>query len=254
MIPLFIVSSLFVLFPVSTKMRSLWICFFVSLLFLYSDKIFSLDNHKWLFLYWVIGILLTFQLEKEEVLEHLSKTACWLIIVSFTLALFWKFYGGEYLNYKLFEFNLAGGDPRFQDFIRLVAGYSFEEAKMNSYLAKEYLLPEGIPAAYPSAFVVKPGLILWAKFLSYYTLLIELLIPTLFLLAIKFEKIRKYASYSLVIFIVTVYLIVPVSGFGALLAILGFSYAKSANEERAFILSFFFILLVRFPFSYFSLY
>jgi hypothetical protein len=33
--------------------------------------------------------------------------------------------------------------------MRLAAGYGFEEAKMNSYLAKEYLLPEGIRSAYP---------------------------------------------------------------------------------------------------------
>jgi hypothetical protein len=51
--------------------------------------------------------------------------------------------------------------------MRLAAGYGFEEAKMNSYLAKEYLLPEGIPSAYPMAFVVKPSLVLWVKSLSY---------------------------------------------------------------------------------------
>jgi hypothetical protein len=62
------------------------------------------------------------------------------------------------------------------------------------------------------------------------------LIPSLFVLSLKFEETRKYASYTLVVFIVSVYFIVPVAGYGALLAILGFSCAKSVAEERAFVL------------------
>lgn len=185
---------------------------------------FEADNHKYLMGYWCLALSLSlWSREPEEVLRI---TARRLIGLGFLFAVIWKVISVDYLDGSFFQYAILT-DSRFSAIAEGPGGLTGREMEMNS-AAYDSLLD------YKSRLeevdlVSTPAIAGVAIFLTWWTLLIEVLIAVAFLLP---ERIRIQAGrdISLLIFILSTYTLASVTGFGWLLAIMGM--VQSVNSFR----------------------
>lgn len=248
LVPVYMVSCLGIFLPAFTKKLSFWIIFCLGLLFYYSRNFMVVDNHKWLFLYWSMGLGLTTLIPvREEAIEHMKKVTLTLIGVSFGLAVFWKIYHGQYWDGHFIEYMFLT-DGRFNDFLRLSGLLTIEESLLNLNLSKNISYINGV--AYPknSQPLVMPETMSFVSLIvSYYTLVIESLIAGLFLAGLRWRSLLDSCCFLLIMFIVTVYVITPVHAYACLLSFFGFSIAPTKRWRLTMLGTFFFVQIIRMP-------
>jgi hypothetical protein len=208
--------------------KSLWLIlmlFHLLILFLQWDYI---DNHKYISIYWLLACYLS--LYSSKPLEHLQFNAKVLIGTVFIVATFQKIIGGQYTDGSFLHFTFIT-DGRFEIPIGLWA-----DLPMN-------LLPENQAAmddlrSFPN--IVQDiklhtanSIKHLARFVSYWTLIVEFLIGFLFLYSIKSDRLRQFKDYVLMYFMLSTYSIVMVSGFNYLLILLGFSQTIEKQKSAS---------------------
>ena len=251
-LPIKIVATILLLFSDLAYLPKYWLIFIISYLLYFIPNLVTADNHRWLFLYFIFGIYISLlQKDPKKQLSHeaIKRTSISLIIVSFSLAFLWKLLTPKYMDTSFFEFVLAGGDHRLQDFVVLILGYLPQDIKHNIYLIENFI-PGNPIQAYATPLIISGPLKAASAFFTYYALAIELAVPTLYLISLKNKAYRKYASYSLLVFIISVYFITPVYGFGEILALLGLASCEDKRMEKNFFWSFIFMMALYAQWSY----
>jgi hypothetical protein len=183
---------------------------------------YRLDNHDFLILYGILALVVAFLASDPE--ASLRTQARWLLGLAFALATGWKVFGGEFVDGSFFTHALLV-DPRFARVAEWAAGVDpavLDSAAANvRSIAIEPVTPAvQIPTAQVSGLaVVLSG---WGIALEA-TIAVAMLAP---------DRPRWHAirSVSLLVFMATTYLVVPVVRFGLLLAALGI--AQSVGRWR----------------------
>jgi hypothetical protein len=152
----------------------------------------------------------------------LARSAALLIGSIFAFATFWKLTSGQFVDSRFFRFTLVF-DDRF-DHLWPLTGQEAADAATSIERAEEAM------AAGPGAEAViaeGPRNVLAATVITWWTIAIEAAVAALFL----WPRPRPEGSrhVALMVFLVTTYVVVPVAGFGTLLAALG---AVTTDDPR----------------------
>ncbi len=182
------------------------------------------DNHNYLLAYWTLALFLALTTAKPE--NTLSVSARWLVAFVFLWAVVWKgLLSPDYLDGRFFRVRLVT-DERFASITQLVGRISDEQLTRR----REYLDLSPVEDRSPDVPIPDepPGLSRLATILTWFTLVFEGAVAAAFLL--PWGRWTEELRHGLLLaFCACTFAIVPVSGFGWLLAILGIAQVK---EER----------------------
>ena len=239
-VPVLITSILGLVIPGLLKNPVIW---FLLTGFTLSRVIFDWplsDNHAYLLFLWCFAIFIS-ALKKDKIL--LTKNARLMIGLVFLFAFIWKaFLSPDFLDKRFFSVNMIE-DPRFSEFTQVTCNISKDDLDYFRDYVKQHVDGNLVFAEVINFNLKCINKI--AGFLTYYTIVLELLIALFFLIPKKIS-ISKYRDYFLILFCISVYSVATVEGFGWLLIAMGIS--QSDNKKLPillYILSFFIILFYR---------
>jgi hypothetical protein len=202
----------------------------------------QMDNHKYLLGYWCFAFFCALQTEETE--KTLATAARCLIGLSFLFAVFWKVTSGDFLDGSFFQHALLT-DDRFAHIARVLGGLTVPMERVNA-AAREALV--NYDSRLTSVqLLTTAGVASLAKFLTWWTLLIEALVAVTFLWPAQ-TKVSDSRDFFLLIFILSTYAVAAVIGFGWVLVIMGL--AQCAGRFRymrlAYVLAFVILQVYRF--------
>jgi hypothetical protein len=186
------------------------------------------DNHKFLMAYWTLAMFLS--LHALEPGKTLARSARWLIGAVMALATFWKLVSPDYMNGQFFAHEMLF-DPRFRSFAQLVGGV--EESLFEANRLAMDRVTGGVVSS--AQFVSAPGVLPAAKALSWFGVGLEASIAACFL-APSESVLGRYRDVPLMCFVLFVYPIATVMGFGYLLASMGLAQARTDRQIGAYLL------------------
>lgn len=182
------------------------------------------DNHKYLMGYWCLAISAALMVEHSE--RTLALSGRLLIGFSFLFASLWKLISDDYLDGSFFQYTLLI-DGRFQGFAERLGGVTRELSEINHAAQRALVNYDSsltdVRLVYPPVLPMLAGVITW------WSLLIELAIAIVFLSPER-SRLSRPKDALLLVFILSTYLVAPVTGFGWLLAIMG---VAQSSERRA---------------------
>jgi hypothetical protein len=176
---------------------------------------FMVDNHKYLLGYWCLALFCCLLTEAPE--KTLAQIARKLIAFSFLFAVFWKIASHDFLNSTFFHYALLL-DDRFRGVSELLGGMTNELMEANRTAYRALLNFDSRIAAVQLLFT--RGITYLARIVTWWTLLIELLVAVSFLWPLG-KSISRWRDFFLIIFILSTYSVAPVLGFGWTLIIMG---------------------------------
>ena len=195
------------------------------------------DNHAYLLFIWCFAIFIS-TLKKDKNL--LAKNAKLMIGLVFTFAFIWKvFLSADYMDGRFFSFAMIE-DPRFSEFTQLACDIKESELyDLRDYVTQHVdgQILQGSPTDFNLNCINKVS-----GFLTYYTLLLELLVALFFLIP-KNLAISKFRDYLLVLFCISIYSVATVEGFGWLLIAMGISQSDNKRIPILLYLAAFFLIL-----------
>lgn len=215
------------IYPIFTN-KWLWpSLFLIALTTFLSGSIWTFDNHQWAILYWFFTLALFSFVRKDELLKS---TARYLIGFIFLFATAWKLAAQDFRTFAFFEIT-GNTEPRFTQ-IMIPFGLMPEAVINNNPAIGRWRDPEyGL-----QGFTLVTGDALenfWA-ILTLTTYLVEGGLALAFL--IPLAKHRTWIRDALLaVFFVGTYVMVPVSGFGNLLAVMGFAASNMDLRKRAYL-------------------
>jgi len=202
--------------------RVYWL-FLIAAYLLYFYKVGpNADNHKFLYLYWLMCIS-SYTFHKN--LKVLEKSASLLIGIVFIFGTFWKIYGGEYIDGSFFNITFVY-DYRLQHFSQLFLGYDEYIGKINTFLSRNYLLSHFVPKAYDNTILISSMNKSVSYLFAYFTILIEALLGFSFIFKV-FKNDKDVSDIVLIVFLLSVYWLLSVTGFGALLLAIALMQSKT---------------------------
>lgn len=176
---------------------------------------FLVDNHKYLLGYWCLALFCCFLSEAPE--RTLAAIARKLIAFSFLLAVFWKIASRDFLDGTFFHYALLL-DDRFRGVSELLGGMTNELMGGNRTAYRALINFDSRIDAVQLLFT--RGITYLARFLTWWTLLIEVVVAVSFLWPLG-KSISRWRDFFLLIFILSTYSVAPVLGFGWTLIIMG---------------------------------
>ncbi len=213
-------------FPKLGQHRDFWL----ALTSLQSFAIFytwgSSDNHKYLIAYWFFTLylaLLSSKGNKDFFKDFCASSARYLIAGAMLFAALAKIIHPEYVNGDFFRVTLLT-DGRFQVFTSLLTdldksileeNYSTMKLMRNSAISEMSL--QGLKEVN-----------FWALFLTWWTILIEVIIGLLFL----WNKKPLWGHLFLITFMITTYSVATVTGFSLILCCLAYAHCQSQTLPR----------------------
>ncbi|KAF0244825.1 MAG: hypothetical protein FD180_2196 [Planctomycetota bacterium] len=205
---------------------------------------YSVDNHKFLTTYWCIGLHCSLLTRDPRAAASLQGRL--LIGLSFAFACFWKFAAPDFLSGEFFKYQMLV-DPRFDWLASVVAGVPVASANVNDLRILELRAWDATAIAAPV--MGGPRLALTAQVMTWWTIVIELLIATAFLAPAKFF-LSRWKHPLLIAFVVTTYAVANVVGFGWLLLAMGVANCPQENRRvrGGYFVSFVFIHAFLIPF------
>ncbi|MCI0424523.1 MAG: hypothetical protein L0Z47_01575, partial [Actinobacteria bacterium] len=179
-----------------------------------------LDNHVALSVYWAgaVGISLT----GADWRASLASLGRWMIVVVFTLAVFWKVVSPEFLDGRFFEWTLVV-DPRF---VPLASGLGMDTGALE---ANRALVASGMEGSLAAGAAIPAA----AQILTWGTLVVESAVAALWALG---ERVGVWRHLVLALFAVITYVIVPVAGFGFMLLVMGVATVTTTKARLAYAL------------------
>ena len=222
--------------------------------YLASDLVRYVPNHKHVYAYTALAILVVLvSSKKEEILGRLKDQATYIIALCFLFSTIGKFLAPEFLNGTFMVFTSLT-DLRFFGMSSLLGDLDFQ-ILVDNFKNLNELITTNDPN---NSFVLKgvDNLGILPKVIVYWTILIEGAIAICFCIPRKY-KISKYRNLVLIAFILTTYPIATVTGFAIILVVLGFIQSienKQITKYSLFYLLVFILLpLLKLPFkTYFS--
>jgi hypothetical protein len=235
--PYFMTCSLLLL---SNKIdRNLLILHLIAYTFFSINEYAMMDNHKYLLLY--INIILV-QFYNSEKLKNASMQILGLI---FCFAATWKVISIDFLTGKFIQ-DMMIMDNRFYGLTNLFCEYPLEKQNLNFLLSqKAIVIRETGQVISPNSEIHLNTCMKALSLLTVvYTIVIEWCIGIGFLLKERLpEKYTDVPFVLLLIFILTIYSFVPVTGFSGILLSFGV-FTKSSKLKKVFLGIFFFQLFI----------
>ena len=189
---------------------------------------YEFDNHHYLTDYWCIVCFLALGAKNAD--RIMAWNGRLLIGLCFFFATLWKIIAGEYFDGSFLHavFLL---DRRLEIAAYLFGGLNpeilYNNRELLDYFAGDSLGREALLTS-------NPQLAFFSVLLSYWTLLCEGTIAIAFL-SPQFKWLYDRRDYFLILFILTTYPLVPVSGFAGLLTVMGFAQCSSDRPRIEFI-------------------
>lgn len=183
------------------------------------------DNHLFLFSYWTLALYLALRLPEPH--PALATSARLMIGFSFAFATLWKaFLSPDYMDGSYFHFTVLG-DPRFYDLGAIVGRVPASAQATNIDLLG--LLGRWKPDVPVVTLESTPFLSVLARFLTWWTVVIEGLLALTFLWPGRRGPAR-IRNWVLLLFGVSTYTVATVPTFGWVL--MTFGAAQCEDDER----------------------
>jgi hypothetical protein len=202
------------------------------------DRWFAADNHHYLVLYWTAAIALSTRCDDPAVARR--RSARWLIAAVFSLAFLGKVVSSDFVSGDFIEFTLLT-DDRFAWLAASIAGVAPSDLANNRDLVTAVVGPNATDAVMLAG--GSPRLSLVADLVTWWTLLIEGLVATAFLVRPSCG-LGRARDWLLIGFVATTYLAAPVVGFGWILAILGIAAVEPGSRADGRRLGYLAVLLL----------
>lgn len=211
--PLTVLAGAMLLFPALIDEVLLWWAILIHLIIENSRLWYSIDNHKYLIMYWVLACLSSFYFaDPAGALRLMARRFLALVFVAATL---WKLTSGEFLN-GAFPNIMFVFDPRLSPLVPAISQLSGGE------LARFRQEWSSVVQSGATAAVLVPMNEAYRTFgllMGWATLLVE---GTLGLAYLGSPRLwYKVQHAALMIFIVGTYFVFPVVGFGFVLTAMG---------------------------------
>lgn len=206
---------------------------------------YEIDNHKYLTIWWSLALYCSLLTENPR--EALATQGRWLVGLCFGFAVLWKVIAPDYLTGSFFRMELLA-DGRFDDLARLVGGVPQYSLKFNLLRLAEL---KSFDSTLESVQLASgPRVPLLATFMTWWTIIIELVLALAWLLPDRFGLVR-WRHPLLILFVLTTYSIANVVGYGWLLFIMGLAHCPPDHRRtRAmYYACFVFLHLFLIPFS-----
>lgn len=215
------------LYPVFTN-KWFWPSFFVvALITFLSGSIWTYDNHEWVILYWFLALGIYSFVRRDELLQN---TARYMIGFIFLFATSWKIAAIDFRSFAFFEIT-GNTEPRFTQ-IMVPFGLMPPAVETNGGMIDRWRDPEwGLQGG---TLITGEALENFWAILTMVTYVVEggLAIAFLWPLAKNMTWIRDVLLSA---FFIGTYVMVPVSGFGNVLAIMGFAASNMELKRRAYL-------------------
>lgn len=228
MLPEKLLAAAMMFYPRLVRDRWAWLgmslCLVVNNLWHWS----SLVNHEYLYTYWVL--VCTIAVGSRTPKHVLRWNARWLIGLCFLFATLWKFLGGEYLDGSFLHLTFLLDQ-------RLAMGAALFGGLDLATLAENRQIFETLQATVvlePQPLTTTSRMAIASVILSYWTILIEGLVATSFLLKTT-HWLHQKRDWLLLGFVLTTYTVIPVLGFAALLMVMGLIQAKNTLVARIYL-------------------
>jgi hypothetical protein len=178
---------------------------------------YTLDNHQYLFMYWCLAVSLALLVEAEERDRCLARSASLLLGASMLLAAGQKIMSPSYVSGAFFEYTLLC-DWRFESIAWAVGRVPLDHLEENRRLVHS-LTYGGAVVPGPSTVILLGAdqVRLLARAMTWFAVVSESVLAVLFLVPSENVRWRVAASIVLFVFLVTVYPVAPVVGFGWIL-------------------------------------
>ena len=229
-----IFCGIMIIYTPLTASRFMWVS--ITLLVVFYNAFYweIYSNYHYLITYWCIACTLAvFSKEHDAVIRWNAKM---LVGLSFLFAATWKIIGGEYFDGTLQDYLLII-DRRIDAFSPIL-GLSKDALAENRRLLS--VLKESPASGLGVILNTSASVHSLSIISSYYTILIESAIAVSFLsFGVRF--LEKARDILLIIFIVSVYFVLPVPGFSFLVILLGF--AQSSPESRKINIAYLLLLI-----------
>lgn len=225
-IPFRVVCSAAIVFPAVRSSACFWCTVSAYMFFVNAGDWYIIDNHKYLITIWAAS--LAFATIAPDAIGAARANARILIGFCFTFATAWKIIGQEYTSGDFVASTMIL-DGRVGPIADWVGGFADGEL---TFFRDVISLAKAAPREdIWIGFEPSAGLLLWAKVLSYATVIGEELIAISWLC---FPRQWHYIRDALLIgFVSVVYFFLPVVGFASILALLGYTSTLLSGRTRA---------------------
>ena len=207
--------------------RGLWLVMLASVAYSNVLSWYSIDNHKYLMMYWLLACSLA--IGSSDVEGVLRTNARLLVGLCFLFATAWKLLGGQYLDGSFLHGTMLM-DGRLRTFAAFASGLSENQIYINRSLAS---LLRGVDADGATVVAVTSDrLHVVALVMSYWTILVEGTVAVLFLITAWTPRggwrsgLLAARDLSLVVFVCTTYFLLPVVPFAMMLCVLGLAQVE----------------------------
>ena len=200
--------------PALLRRPLFWLVLLSASVVFHGMKWFEVDNHQFLLGYWMLTIALA--LHRPRPPRALAQGACLLIGACFACGVFWKLFGGQFIDGSFLHVSFLWNE-KFLPFTHAFSGLTHDQVAH----AKESvtLLQAGLFTTDTLTLPTTERLRLMALVASTFTIVIESLIALAFLFA---GRAPYWVRHALLLgFIVLVYPIATVPGFACLLITMG---------------------------------
>lgn len=244
-IPLVILCSLGLLYRSMVRESNFWFLITVFLVASNFQNWYTIDNHKYLITYWCLAWYLAASAARP--LEVLRVNARLLIGLAFLFASLWKILSPDFLNYEFFYHTLLL-EPRFATLAKVLGGATDQVLARSARMADDLQSYDG--ALTSVAMVESARLLLVAKFLTWWTVVIEWAIALAFCWpAGKWSS--RLGDALLLLFLLSTYASATVIGFGWVLSIMGLVSTSNGKARVLYLSAFLIIFLYSGPWSTF---
>lgn len=183
------------------------------------------EDHVFFGIYWFVAVGLA--LSGSQPKTTMRKTARMMIGLAFLFAVIWKIVSVEFIDGSLFRFKL-NYDYRFAEVVTLPVGQLDKDAyQRNREAYRDVRQAEVQPAS--GTISIPPRVSALAGAMTVWTILIEGLLAAMFLLPAT-RWTDRWRDWTLIGFMLSTYLVVPVLGFANIFCAMG--VAQCSRNQR----------------------
>lgn len=224
-IPITVVAVAGLIYRPLVSTSNFWFVIVVFLAASAYNNWYTIDNHKYLMLYWCLAISVSAAASGSP-RETLRVNARWLIALAFAFAALWKILSKDFLDGSFFYYDLLT-EPRFENLTRWIGGVP--DIALSAAVDAAHELRKLDHPAISVKLYDSSRLYLFAQVMTGWTVFIETAIAATFLAPEKWRLSRLRDAFLLV-FLLTTYSAATVVGFGWVLSIMG--YVQARDDAR----------------------
>jgi hypothetical protein len=189
---------------------------------------YTIDNHRYLIMYWCFGLCCAFSTADPR--RAVALNARLLIGLCFLFAVVWKVAAGQYADGSFMHFTMLA-DERFRNVAEFFGGIDSQKFTYNQTALTH--LVGGERGLQSVTLMDTPQLRQVALIVSWWTILIEGLVALAFLWPGE-RGLARFRDALLLVFLVTTYAVATVVGFGWVLVIMGIAQLPQRSRHLLF--------------------